>query len=76
VDRRRVGRLASGHADTRGAASTTPKEADEFERMRLTAKIERARGFVAQYDEHQDFYHREIEDGLYELGKLDERLGD
>ncbi|MEV6927418.1 hypothetical protein AB0M46_23335 [Dactylosporangium sp. NPDC051485] len=43
--------------------------------MRLVAQIERARGLIVQYDEHQEFYRRQIEDSRYELGRLDERLG-
>lgn len=31
--------------------------------------------FIAQYEEHQEFYRRQVEDGRYELGRLDERLG-
>lgn len=54
---------------------TTPKERDEFERMRLVAQIERARAFIEQYEEHQEFYRRQVEDSRYELGRLDERLG-
>ena len=54
---------------------TTPSERDEFERMRLAAQIERARELIAQYDRHQEFYRRQIEDSRYELGRLDERLG-
>ena len=54
---------------------TAPGEQDEFERIRLVAQIERARMLVAQYEEHQEFYRRQIEDSRYELGKLDERLG-
>lgn len=54
---------------------TTPEERDQFDRMRLVARIERARALVAQYEEHQEFYRRQIEDSRYELGKLDERLG-
>jgi len=54
---------------------TTPNEQDEFERMRLIAQIERARGLVEQYEENQEFYRRQIEDSRYELGRLDERLG-
>jgi hypothetical protein len=53
----------------------TPREQDEFERMRLTAELERARGFVSQYQEHQEIYLRQIENNLYTLGQLDERLG-
>ena len=41
---------------------TTPNERDEFERMRLVTQIERARALIAQYDEHQEFYRRQIED--------------
>jgi hypothetical protein len=54
---------------------TTPNERDEFERMRLVAQIERARGLIEQYEQHQEFYRRQVEDGRYELGRLDERLG-
>ena len=54
---------------------TTPNEDDEFERIRLVARVERARMFIAQYEEHQEFYRRQVEDGRYELGRLDERLG-
>jgi hypothetical protein len=54
---------------------TTPHERDQFERMRLVARIERARSLVAQYEEHQEFYRREIEESRYEIGRLDERLG-
>ena len=53
----------------------TPNERDEFERMRLTAQIERAREIIAQYEVHQEFYRRQVEDSRYELGRLDERLG-
>jgi hypothetical protein len=52
-----------------------PREQDEFERMRLAAQVERARQLIAQYDEHQRFYRRRVEDSRYELGRLDERLG-
>jgi hypothetical protein len=52
----------------------TPREEDEFHRIELTARIERAHGFIAQYEEHQRYYRREVEDSRYELGKLDERL--
>ncbi len=54
---------------------TTSRERDEFERMKLVAQIERARNFIKQYEEHQEFYRRQVEDSLYELGRLDERLG-
>jgi hypothetical protein len=43
--------------------------------MRLVVEIERARRLVSQYEEHQEFYRRQIEDDRYQLGRLDERLG-
>jgi hypothetical protein len=54
---------------------TTAKERDEFQRMRLVAQIERDRALIAQYEEHQAFYRARVEEGRYELGRLDERLG-
>jgi hypothetical protein len=54
---------------------TSTKEQDEFERIRLTVGVERARGLIKQYEEHQAYYRRQVEDSRYELGKLDERLG-
>ena len=54
---------------------TIPKENDEVERMRLVAQIERDRLLIAQYEEHQAFYRGRVEDGRYELGRLDEQLG-
>jgi len=55
--------------------TTTPRQDDEFERMRLVAQIERDRLLIAQYEEHQAFYRGRVEDSRYELGRLDERLG-
>jgi len=54
---------------------TTPNERDEFDRIQLVSQIERERAIVAQYEEHLAFYRARIENRLYELGKLDERLG-
>ena len=54
---------------------TASTDDDEFERIRLVAQIERDRHLVRQYDQHQSFYRARIEDGRYELGRLDERLG-
>ncbi|GIG89254.1 hypothetical protein Pen02_41900 [Plantactinospora endophytica] len=51
-------------------------ERDQFERMRLVEQIERARALIAQYAEHQAHYRARVEDNRYELGRLDERLGD
>jgi len=54
---------------------TTSNERAEFDRIRLVAQVERAHGLIAQYEEHQEFFRRQIEDSRYELGRLDERLG-
>src|SRR5712691_5736962 len=54
---------------------TTAREEDEFERIRTTAELERDRAIVARYEEHLAFYRRRIETQLYNLGRLDERLG-
>jgi hypothetical protein len=51
------------------------REGAEFERIEQVAKLERARGFIAQYEQHLLFYRRQVEDVRYELGRLDERLG-
>jgi ribosomal protein L15E len=51
------------------------RERDEFERIELTARLQRARDFIAQYEEGLAFYRRQVEDTRYELGRLDERLG-
>jgi hypothetical protein len=53
----------------------TPRERDEFERINITAEMERARYLVAQYEEHQEHFRNRIERHQYRLGKLDERLG-
>lgn len=54
---------------------TTPDERDEFARIRIVDQVERDRAIVAQYEEHMMFYRTRIENRLYELGRLDERLG-
>ena len=53
----------------------TPRENDEFKRMRLVSELERYRFLIAQYDEHQAFYRGRVVRDTYELGMLDERLG-
>jgi hypothetical protein len=53
----------------------TPREEDEFERMRLVTEIERDRLVIAQYEEHQAFYRGKVEYNRYKVGRLDERLG-
>jgi hypothetical protein len=52
-----------------------PQEDAEFRRIELVSLLERERGFVAQYEQHLAFYRARIEERLYELGRLDERLG-
>ncbi|GAA0710352.1 hypothetical protein GCM10010199_06460 [Dactylosporangium roseum] len=54
---------------------STPHERDEFDRIRITHQLERDRAIVAQYEEHMAFYQRRIETQMYDLGRLDERLG-
>jgi hypothetical protein len=54
----------------------TPREKDEFERMRLVAEVEHYRLLIAQYEEHQAYYRGRVEDNRYQLGRLDERLGE
>jgi predicted DNA-binding protein YlxM (UPF0122 family) len=53
-----------------------PTERDEFDRMRLYQEVERARMIIVQYEKGLAFYRQEIEDKRYEIGRLDERLGD
>jgi hypothetical protein len=49
---------------------------DEFERIKLHEDVARARLLVGQYRTALAFYHEHIETKTYEIGKLDERLGD
>ena len=42
-----------GEIDTRELGT---REDDEFERMQLVVELERDRGLIAQYEEHQAFY--------------------
>jgi hypothetical protein len=58
-----------------GLEVTTPRERDEFARIRIVDEIERDRAIVARYEEHMLFYSTRIENQLYELGRLDQRLG-
>ncbi len=51
-------------------------EESQFERIRLTAQLDRDREIVAQYEEGLAYYRQRIEDARYELGRFDERLGD
>jgi len=54
--------------------SRSPRERDEFERIRRVAQIEKDRNFIARYEEGTAFYRTRIEDNRYELGRIDERL--
>ena len=50
------------------------READEFRRIELTARLARDREIVAKYEAGLEFYRRRVEDTRYDLGRLDERL--
>jgi ribosomal protein L15E len=50
------------------------RERDEFKRIELTARLQRARDLIMQYEEGLAFYRGQVEDNRYELGRLDERL--
>jgi hypothetical protein len=50
------------------------RERDEFERISLTAQVEKARLLIAQYEEGLRFFRIRIEDARYKIGRLDERL--
>lgn len=49
-------------------------EGDEFDRIRRNASIEKSRLLIAQYEAGLAFFHAEIEQDMFQLGKLDERL--
>jgi hypothetical protein len=53
-----------------------PTERDQFARIKHHEDIERARMIIVQYEKGLAFYRREIENKMYEIGRLDERLGD
>ena len=53
----------------------SPRELDQFERIRRLAQIDRDREIVARYVEGIAFYQGRIEDNRYVIGRLDERLG-
>lgn len=54
---------------------TTPHERDVFTRIRTIDQIERDRAVIARYEVNMLFFSTRIENQLYELGGLDERLG-
>jgi hypothetical protein len=50
------------------------RERDEFERIELHQKIDKARLFISQYESGLTTYRRNLEEHQYDLGRLDERL--
>jgi len=48
---------------------------DEFERIDLRETLERDRAMIRQYEEGLAFRRLHLQDIMYELGRLDERLG-
>jgi hypothetical protein len=54
----------------------SPTEHGQFKRIKHYEDIERARMIIVQYEKGLAFYRREIENKRYEIGRLDERLGD
>ena len=54
----------------------TSSEHDKFQRIKLTAHIERFREIILQYEDGLAYYRSEIEDHVYKIGQIDERLGD
>lgn len=54
----------------------TPREYDKFQRIKRTADIERFREIIVKYEEGLADYRSRIEDQLYKIGRIDERLGD
>ena len=52
------------------------KEQDEFRRIELVAKIDRAEGLIASYREHITIYRKRIDTYHHLLGHIGERLGE
>ena len=48
---------------------------DEFNRIQITAQLTRYREMISQYEIGLAHRRQRVEDALYELGSLDERLG-
>jgi hypothetical protein len=59
-----------------GGTVDSPRERDEFERIKLHQDIEKARQIVALYEDNQADYRNRIEEYMRDLGRLDERLGE
>jgi hypothetical protein len=52
------------------------REIEEFRRIQLTAKVERAEGLIATYHEHIAIYRRRLDTYHHLLGRIGERLGE
>lgn len=52
------------------------REQDEFRRMAIVAKVDRAEGLIADYWDGINFYRERIREYWYLLGRIGERLGD
>jgi len=52
------------------------KEADEFRRIALATKVERAEGFISRYREHIAIYRGHLNAYHHLLGRIGERLGE
>jgi hypothetical protein len=52
------------------------REHDEFRRIAIMARIERAQGFITRYREHIDYYRDHIDSYGRVLGHIAERLGE
>lgn len=52
------------------------REMDEFRRIELVAKIDRAEGLIATYREHIAIYRQHIDVYHHLLGRIGERLGE
>ncbi len=53
----------------------SPGERDKFERIKKTADVERFHEIIVKYEEGLADYRSRVEEHLYEIGKIDERLG-
>jgi hypothetical protein len=52
------------------------EEADNFRRIQLMSKVERAKELIAQYRENINFYRRRLDRYHNQLGHIEERLGE
>jgi hypothetical protein len=52
------------------------READEFRRIQLTTKIDRAEDLIVRYRENIAFYRKRIDSYHHLLGRIGERLGE